>query len=130
MKKKLKAMKRRWRKLLRTDRQFFRLTGAFLVLYLMLLPLSITFLGNIIWMIGLITLHYIHIGIRRNRQYVYWQRGRMKQLALDWEKARKMRYENAELRFKNDRLNSDYKKLEYDYNQLKKSVNPIKKKKK
>lgn len=128
--KKLKAMKRRWRKLHRMDRRFFRLMGAFTLLYLLLLPVSLAFLGNLIWTISLIVLQYFSIATRRNRQYVYWLKGCLHQSGADWTRHRRTMYEKAELKFKYDRLNSDYKKLEYDYNQLKKSINPIKKKKK
>lgn len=128
--KKFKAMKRCWKKLHKMDRQFFRIIGAFTLLYLLLLPVSLAFLFNLVWMISFIILQYFSISIRRNRQYVYWLKGCVHQSDADWKRHRRTMYENAELKFKYDRLNSDYKKLEYDYNQLKKSINPIKKKKK
>lgn len=130
MKKKWITLKRRWKKLHRMDRQFFRIIGAFTLLYLLLLPVSLGFLVNLVWMISFIILQYFSISIRRNRQYVYWLKGCLHQSSADWIRHRRTMYEKAELKFKYDRLHSDYKKLEYDYNQLKKSINPIKKKKK
>lgn len=129
MKKKWIALKRRWKKLHRMDRQFFRIIGAFTLLYLLLLPVSLVFLGNLVWTSSFIILQYFSISIRRNRQYAYWLRGCIHQSNADWIRNRRTMYENAELKFKYDRLNSDYKKLEYDYHQLKKNINPKNKKK-
>lgn len=129
MKKKWIALKRRWKKLHRMDRQFFRIIGAFTLLYLLLLPVSLVFLGNLVWTSSFIILQYFSISIRRNRQYAYWLKGCIHQSNADWIRNRRTMYENAELKFKYDRLNSDYKKLEYDYHQLKKNINPKNKKK-
>lgn len=129
MKKKWIALKRRWKKLHRMDRQFFRMIGAFTLLFLLLLPVSLAFLSNLVWMISFITIQYFSISIRRNRQYAYWLKGCLHQSNADWIRHRRTMYEKAELKFKYDRLHSDYKKLEYDYHQLKKSINPKNKKK-
>ena len=117
MKDKVKMWKRRWKKLHRMDRRFFRLIGTFTLFYLIFTFLWISFLPNLVWMTTLMMIQYFNISIRRNRQYAYYLRGCITV------------YENAELKVKNRRLHSDYKKLEYDYNQLKKSINPKKKKK-
>lgn len=129
MKKKWITLKRRWKKLHRMDRQFFRIIGAFTLLYLLLLPVSPAFLINLVWMISMLTLQFFNISLRRNRQYVYWLKGCLHQSDVDWKRHRRTMYEKAELKFKYDRLNSDYKKLEYDYHQLKKNINPKNKKK-
>ena len=129
MKKKWIALKRRWKKLHHMDRRFFRLIGVFMLFYLTLTFLWISFLPNLVWMTTLMMLQYFNISIRRNRQYAYYLRGCYHQLTADWVRDRRTVYENAELKVKNRRLHSDYKKLEYDYNQLKKSINPKKKKK-
>ena len=129
MKKKWIALKRRWKKLHRMDRRFFRLIGAFMLFYLALTFLWISFLPNLVWMTTLMMLQYFNICIRRNRQYAYYLRGCVHQLTVDWVRDRRTVNENVELKVKNRRLHSDYKKLEYDYNQLKKSINPKKKKK-
>lgn len=129
MKKKLKAMKRRWRKLHQMDRRFFRLIGAFSILYLLLLPLSLAFLPCLAWMMTLILLQCFNIGTRRNRQYVYYLKGMIRQEQIDWFANIKTRFDNAELSARLKQLHSGYKKLEYDYNQLKKNINSKKKKK-
>ena len=75
MKKKWIALKRRWKKLHRMDRKLFRIIGAFTLLDLLLLPVSLVFLRNLFVMIFILTFQYFCISIRRNRQYAYWLKG-------------------------------------------------------
>ena len=66
MKKKWIALKRRWKKLHRMDRRFFRLIGAFMLFYLALTFLWISFLPNLVWMTTLMMLQYF--------QYMYTEK--------------------------------------------------------
>ena len=129
MKKKWKALKRRWKKLEKGDRGMFQVYGWYAVLMIALSFASVGFIVNAFWSLVVMIFAGFYIARRRLDQYRYYLKGSIHQEKQDWIKYARTRYENVELGFKLKQLNSDYKKLEYDYNQLKKSINPKKKKK-
>ena len=129
MKKKWKALKRRWKKLSPFDRRFYKGQG-----YLFLFNLALSFVAwpcilNLMWVTSIIFLYTITLRGRRITAYRWYLIGGWKSEKTYYINKRRLMYRNAELEFANKQLNSDYKKLEYDYNQLKKSINPKKKKK-
>ena len=130
MKKKWKAMKRRWKKLNSYDQAYFKadfvILLAGLVLFIFGRGVGFTLMC---WMISNILLRTAYISRIRGRKYWSYRNGKERQDRLDRDEIWEVRGDNASLKFDNNRLHSDYKKLEYDYNQLKKSINPKKKKK-
>ena len=130
MKKKWKAMKRRWKKLNSYDQAYFKadfvILLAGLVLFIFGRGVGFTLMC---WMISNILLRTAYMSRIRIRKYWSYRNGRERQARLARDEIREVRGENVKLKFDNNRLHSDYKKLEYDYNQLKKSINPKKKKK-
>ena len=130
MKKKWKAMKRRWKKLNSYDQAYFKadfvILLAGLVLFIFGRGVGFTLMC---WMISNILLRTAYMSRIRIRKYWSYRNGKERQVRLDRDEIWEVRCENAKLKFDNNRLHSDYKKLEYDYNQLKKSINPKKKKK-
>ena len=102
MKKKLKNLKRRWRKIEKGDRTFYR--GQAIIIAF--------------------NLYSMELRRRRVERYIYYFKGRWRQIDLDNVKLARA----ASLRLQYDILKSDHNKLQCDYHQLKKSINPKKKK--
>lgn len=119
MEKKLKAMKRRWRKLSKADRQYYRGQTFLVALNSLLLPFTWVAVFNFVWM-GVLIMTYTN-GLKNARRWKYigYYEGRWRQIALNRVRLARA----ASLRLQYDRLYSDHSKLKYDYNQLKKFVN-------
>lgn len=125
MNKKLKSLKRRWRKIGKVDRIFYRGQAIVFAFNLLILPFTWTAIAQLFWVGLLVFVYSMELARRRVERAFYYFKGRRRQATLD------DRYvmEAANVKIKYIRLNSDYRKLEYDYNQLKKSINPKNKKK-
>ena len=129
MKKKWKALKRRWKKLSPFDRRFYKGQVILVVFNLLMSILSILNLLNIMWVVLLTLIFTFSLSMRRRTAYLWYYKGRLHQNGVDCAKADNLVQWAKAVANENKQLNSDYKKLEYDYNQLKKSINPKKKKK-
>lgn len=126
MNKKLKNLKRRWRKIEKGDRIFYRGQAIIIAFNLLILPFAWTAIFTLFW-VGLLTYFYsMELRRRRAEQYIYYFKGRWRQIDLD--KVKLVRA--ASLRLQYDRLQSDHNKLQCDYHRLKKSINPKTQKKK
>ena len=124
MKKKLKNLKRRWRKIEKGDRIFYRGQAIIIAFNLLILPFAWTAIFTLFW-VGLLTYFYsMELRRRRVERYIYYFKGRWRQIDLDNVKLARA----ASLRLQYDILKSDHNKLQCDYHQLKKSINPKKKK--
>lgn len=129
MKKKWKALKRRWKKLSPFDRRFYKGQVILVVFNLLMSILSILNLLNIMWVVLLTLIFTFSLSMKRRTAYLWYYKGKLHQHEINRAKADELVQWTKEVANENKRLNSDYKKLEYDYNQLKKSINPKKKKK-
>lgn len=124
MKKKLKNLKRRWRKIEKGDRIFYRGQAIIIAFNLLILPFAWTAILTLFW-VGLLTYFYsMELRRRRVERYIYYFKGRWRQIDLDNVKLARA----ASLRLQYDILKSDHNKLQCDYHRLKKSINPKKKK--
>lgn len=124
MKKKLKNLKRRWRKIEKGDRMFYRGQAIIIAFNLLILPFAWTAILTLFW-VGLLTYFYsMELRRRRVERYIYYFKGRWRQIDLDNVKLARA----ASLRLQYDILKSDHNKLQCDYHQLKKNINPKKKK--
>lgn len=124
MKKKLKNLKRRWRKIEKGDRIFYRGQAIIIAFNLLILPFAWTAILTLFW-VGLLTYFYsMELRRRRVERYIYYFKGRWRQIDLDNVKLARA----ASLRLQYDILKSDHNKLQCDYHQLKKNINPKKKK--
>lgn len=124
MKKKLKNLKRRWRKIEKGDRIFYRGQAIIIAFNLLILPFTWTAILTLFW-VGLLTYFYsMELRRRRVERYIYYFKGRWRQIDLDNVKLAR----SASLRLQYDILKSDHNKLQCDYHRLKKSINPKKKK--
>lgn len=129
MKKKLKNLKRRWRKIGKGDRIFYRGQAIVIAFNLLILPFTWTAIFSLFW-VGLLTYVYsMELAIRRKTAYRWYLIGAWKSKRTYYKDKRRLMYRNAELEFANKRLNSDYNKLKYECNQLKKSFCDIQNKK-
>lgn len=125
MNKKLKNIKRRWRKIKKGDRMFYRGQAIVIAFNLLILPFTWTAIFTLVWL-GLLTFVYsTELARRRVEQYIYYHKGRWRQIDLD----NKHVAEASAIKSEYCRLRSNYNKLKYDYNQLKKSFCDIQNKK-
>lgn len=120
MNKKLKNLKRRWRKIGKGDRIFYRGQAIVIAFNLLILPFTWTAIASLFWVGLLVFVYSMELARRRVVQYLYYHKGRWRQIDLDNVKLAKA----DGIKHLYDRLHSDYRKLEYDYHQLKKSINP------
>lgn len=124
MKKKLKNLKRRWRKIRKGDRIFYRGQAIIIALNLLLLPFTWTAICSFLW-VGLLTYVYsMELSRRRVCQWIYYHIGRRRKIYLD-----KYVAEASAIKSEHCRLRSNYNKLKYECNQLKKSFCDIQNKK-
>ena len=76
MKKKLKNLKRRWRKIEKGDRIFYRGQAIIIAFNLLILPFAWTAIFTFFW-VGLLTYVYsMELRRRRVEQYIYYFKGR------------------------------------------------------
>ena len=122
MKKKLKQMKRRWRKLEKADREYFVAIGAIIVLNIATLPWAHHNVMNILWLALLMGMRCMYVASLRINRSIDLRRGAMHQWWHDRKRYNELSEQLISAEFSRDRLNSKYKKLEYDYRQLKKQV--------
>lgn len=125
MNKKLKNLKRRWRKLKRSQRQCYRFWTGLLVFNYLIGFVNSTGLINAIWMAGFMWLYTQGIILSRRTAYRYYHKGRWRQIDLD----NKHVAEASAIKSEYYRLRSNYNKLKYECNQLKKSFCDIQNKK-
>ncbi len=122
MKKKWINLKRRWRKMHKSDRKVFKGLGILIALNIAALPWVLYNVTNISWLLLLLWIHWIHVAsLRKNTKYNL-HRGAMHQWWRDRKRYNELSEQLISAEFSRDRLNSKYKKLEYDYRQLKKQV--------
>jgi hypothetical protein len=125
MKKKWIALKRRWKKLSPFDRRFYRVQAIVIAFNLLTLPFTWTAICSLLW-VGLLTYVYsMELRSRRVEQYIYYYKGRWRQLGLDNKEC----LEAAAIKSEYSRLCYNYNKLKYECNQLKKSFCDIQNKK-
>lgn len=125
MKKKLKNLKRRWRKIGKGDRIFYRGQAIIIAFNLLILPFAWTAILTLFW-VGLLTYFYsMELRRRRVERYIYYFKGRWRQIDLD----NKHVAEASAIKSEYCRLRSNYNKLKYECNQLKKSFCDIQNKK-
>ena len=122
MKKKLKQMKRRWRKLEKADRGYFVAIGAIIVLNIATLPWAHHNVMNILWLALLLWTRWMYVVSLRKKTKLDLRRGAMHQWWHDRKRYNELSEQLISAEFSRDRLNSKYKKLKYDYRQLKKQV--------
>ena len=122
MKKKWINLKRRWRKMHKSDRMHFACMGTLTALNIATLPWAHGNVMNILWLALLLWMRWMYVAALRKDSYYYFHRGALHQ----WWSDDKRRVQVLEQCFQAERayadLNSKYKKLEYDYRQLKKQV--------
>lgn len=125
MNKKLKNLKRRWRKIGKPNRTFYRGMTIIAGINILLIPVISNAATNVMWILFVMIMYSTEFVRRRRTQYVWYRKGRRRQASLD------DRYvmEAANVKIKYIRLNSDYRKLKYECNQLKKSFCDIQNKK-
>ena len=124
MKKKWINLKRRWRKIGKGDRIFYRGQAIVIAFNLLILLFTWTAVFSLFW-VGLLAYVYsMELARRRVCQWIYYYKGRWRQIDLDNVKLARA----ASLRLQYDMLKSDHNKLQCDYHRLKKSINPKNKK--
>ena len=122
MKKKWINLKRRWRKMHKSDRKMFKGIGILTALNIAALPWVLHNVTNILWLLLLLWTHWIHVAALRVNTKYNLRRGAMHQWWHDRKRYNELSEQLISAEFSRDRLNSKYKKLEYDYRQLKKQV--------
>ena len=122
MKKKLINLKRRWRKMHKSNRKVFKGLGIITALNIASLPWVHGNVMNIIWLAILLWTHQIHVAALRVNTKNNLRRGAKHQWWHDRKRYNELSEQLISAEFSRDRLNSKYKKLEYDYRQLKKQV--------
>ena len=120
MKKKLKQMKRRWRKMHKSDKSFFACVGTITALNIATLPWIHGNVMNILWLTLLLWMRWMYVVSLRKNTKRDFHRGAMHQWRYDRRRCNELSEQLISAEFSRDRLNSQYKKLEYDYRQLKK----------
>lgn len=129
MKKKWINLKRRWRKMHKSDRKVFKGLGILIALNIAALPWVLHSVTNITWLLLLLWIHRIHVASLRKNTKCDLRRGAMHQWWHDRKRYNELSEQLISAEFSRDSLNSKYKKLEYDYRQLKKQVKSNDKKK-
>lgn len=125
MNKKLKNLKRRWRKIGKPNRTFYRGMTIIAGINILLIPVISNAATNVMWILFIMIMYSTEFVRRRRTQYEWYRKGRRRQIDLD-----KVKLAKADgIKYLYDRLHSDYRKLEYDYHQLKKSFCDIQNKK-
>ena len=122
MKKKWINLKRRWRKMHKSDRSYFACMGTLTALNIATLPWVLHNVTNILWLLLLLWTHQIHVAALRVNTKYNLHRGAMHQWWRDRKRYNELSEQLISAESSRDRLNSKYKKLEYDYRQLKKQV--------
>ena len=122
MKKKLKQMKRRWRKMHKSDKSFFACVGTITALNIATLPWIHGNVMNILWLALLLWTRWKYVVSLRKKTKLDLHRGAMHQWRHDRKRYNELSEQLISAEFSRDRLNSQYKKLEYDYRQLKKQL--------
>lgn len=126
MNKELKNIKRRWRKIGKPNRTFYRGMTIIAGINILLIPVISNAATNVMWILFIMIMYSTEFVRRRRTQYAWYNKGRFRQLKID----RGLFMEVAVLRWRSDRLNAKCKKMEYDCNQLKKEIKRILKDKK
>ena len=129
MKKKWINLKRRWRKMHKSDRSYFACMGTLTAFNIATLPWVHSNVMNILWLALLLWTRWMYVAsLRKNTKHAF-HRGAMHQWRYDRRRYDELSEQLISAKFSRDRLNSKYKKLEYDYRQLKKQVKSNDKKK-
>ena len=122
MKKKWINLKRRWRKMHKSDRSYFACMGTLTALNIISLPWEMDNVINIAWLALLLWMRWMYVASLRINTKCDLRRGAMHQWWHDRKRYNELSEQLISAEFSRDRLNSKYKKLEYDYRQLKKQV--------
>ena len=122
MKKKWINLKRRWRKMHKSDRSYFACMGILTALNIATLPWEMDNVINIAWLSLLLWTRWMYVASLRKNTKRDLRRGAMHQWWHDRKRYNELSEQLISAEFSRDRLNSKYKKLEYDYRQLKKKV--------
>lgn len=122
MKKKWINLKRRWRKMHKSDRSYFACMGTLTALNIVSLLWEMDNVINIAWLSLLLWTRWMYIASLRKNTKRDLHRGAMHQWWRDRKRYNELSEQLISTEFSRDRLNSKYKKLEYDYRQLKKQV--------
>ena len=122
MKKKWINLKRRWRKMHKSDRSYFACMGILTALNIATLPWEMDNVINIAWLSLLLWTRWMYVASLRKNTKRDLRRGAMHQWWHDRKRYNELSEQLISAEFSRDRLNSKYKKLEYDYRQLKKQV--------
>lgn len=126
MNKELKNLKRRWRKIGKPNRTFYRGMTIIAGINILLIPVISNAATNVMWILFIMIMYSTEFVRRRRTQYAWYRKGLWRQIDLDKVKLARA----ASLRLQYDILKSDHNKLQCDYHRLKKTINPKTKKKK
>lgn len=119
--KKLKNLKRRWRKLEPGQRSTFRLLLGIMIGYAILSFFSPQIITDLIWVVTITCLLWLRIAHVRISHYYGYLKGRYRQKEMDRREIFEVRSQHCNLRFAFDKLKYSHEKLKTKYNKLKRS---------
>lgn len=129
MKKKWINLKRRWRKMHKSDRSYFACMGTLAALNIATLPWAHGNVMNILWLSLLLWMRWQYVAALRIETKWNLRRGGIRQWRSDRKRYNELVDRYLDMSNERNNLHSKYKKLEYDYRQLKKQVKSNDKKK-